>query len=111
MTPRGELKIASAFLATPDCLALAQLGHRLFQHFGVREQIIPDDGLDIPALAVGKTLRRCQRRRAAECERKQCGSEQAERRHLQNPLGESRFPKDFVTWLNLFLVVISSCYF
>src|SRR5258708_4494695 len=64
-------------------LALAQLCHRLFQHFGMRQQIIPDDGLDIAALAVGETLRRCGRRRAAECEREQCGSEQAERRHWQ----------------------------
>ena len=74
--PRGELKIFSAFLPTRlhvslgGGLALAQFGHRLFQHLGVGEQIIPDDGLDIPALAVRETLRRCSRGRAAECERK-----------------------------------------
>ena len=64
-------------------LALAQFGHGLFQHLGMREQIVPDDGLDVAALAVGKTLRRCGRRRAAEREREQGGSEQAERRHWQ----------------------------
>jgi hypothetical protein len=63
-------------------LALAQFGHRLFQHLGMGDQIILDDGLDIAALGVGKTLRRCSRR-AAKGEREQCGSEQAERRHWQ----------------------------
>ena len=38
-------------------LTLVQFGHRLFQHLGMGHQIVLDDGLDIRALAVGKTLR------------------------------------------------------
>ena len=69
-------------------LALAELGHRLFQHLGMLEQIIPDDGFDIAALDVGKTLRGGRRRRPAECEREQGGGEQAERAHGQILLDE-----------------------
>ena len=97
MTPRGELKIVSAFLATLGFmllgfgggLALAQFGHRLFEHLGMRDQVIPDDGLDVAALGVGEALRRSGQRRAAEREREQGGSEQAERRHWQILLARS----------------------
>ena len=58
-------------------LALAQFGHRLFQHFGMGEQITADDGFDVATLAVGETLRRRGGRQAAEREHKQCGSKQA----------------------------------
>ena len=96
MTPRGELKIVSALagdarfvlLVFGGGLALAEFGHRLFQHLGMGDQIVPDDGLDVAALAIGKALRRSGRRHAAEGEREQQrGNEQAERRHWHNPLG------------------------
>ena len=47
------------FLGLGGGLALAEFGHRLFQHLGMREQVIPDDRLDLAALAVGEALRRC----------------------------------------------------
>jgi len=59
----------------------------------MRNQIASDDLLDIAALGVGKALCRGGLRRAAKREREQGGSEQAERRHWQIPLGESRFEK------------------
>jgi len=62
-------------------LSFAQLRHGLFQHLGVRDEIALDDGLDIALLGIGKTLRRCGRRRSAKRQREQCGSEQAEGRH------------------------------
>ena len=51
---RGDARFM--FLGLGGGLALAQFGHGLFQHLGMREQIILDDGLDIAALGVGKTL-------------------------------------------------------
>ena len=75
-------------LGLGDALALAQLGHRLFQHLGMLEQIFADDLLDIAALRVGETLRGGRRRRPAECEREQGGGEQAERGHWQILLDE-----------------------
>ena len=65
VTPRGELKIVSAFLVMLGFmllgfgggLTLVEFGHRLFQHFGMRDQIILDDGLDVAALGIGETLR------------------------------------------------------
>ena len=69
-------------------LALAEFGHRLFEHFGMGDQVIPDDGLDVAALGVGEALRGSRQRRAAEREREQGGSEKTERGHRQILSGE-----------------------
>src|SRR6185437_5139374 len=74
-------------------LPLVQFVDRLLEDFGMRSQVASDDLLDVAALGVGKALRRSGRRRAAKREREQGGSEQAERRHWQIPLGESRLGK------------------
>ena len=47
-------------------LALAQFGHRLFEHLGMGDQIVPDDALDVAALDVGEALRGSRQRRAAK---------------------------------------------
>src|SRR3984957_16430390 len=70
----------------------------------MRDQVIPDDGLDVPALAVGKTLRRCGRH-AAQSEREEGGGEQTERRHWQIPLVKSGIPNNGGR-LDLFLVAL-----
>ena len=62
-------------------LTLAEFGHRLFEHFGMCDQVIPDDGLDIAALGVGEALRRSGDRDAAERHSEQGGNERAERGH------------------------------
>ncbi|MEH2498141.1 hypothetical protein V1294_004620 [Bradyrhizobium sp. AZCC 1678] len=62
-------------------LTLAEFGHRLFEHFGMRDQVIPDDGLDVAALGVAEALRGSGHRRAAERESEQCGDEKTERGH------------------------------
>jgi hypothetical protein len=97
-TPRGELKIAPrsgdagfVLLGFGGGLALAQFGHRLFEHFGMRDQVVLDDGLDLAALGIGEALRRSGQRRAAQREREQGGSEQAERRHWQILMRRSGF--------------------
>src|SRR6185437_2731047 len=69
-------------------LALAQFAYGFFQHLGMRHQIVLDDRLDVSLLGVGKTLRRCGRRRGAQDQREQAESKQAlderaERRHWQ----------------------------
>jgi hypothetical protein len=64
-------------------LALVQFIHRLFEHFGVRDQIIPHDGFDIAALRIGKILRGSGQRRSAEREREQGGGEKTKREHRQ----------------------------
>src|SRR6185436_4602536 len=62
-------------------LPLAEFGHRLFEHFGMRDQVLTDDRLDIAALLVGEVLSGGGQRRAAECERKQRWDKKTERRH------------------------------
>jgi hypothetical protein len=89
VTLRGELKIASALLGDAGFvlggfrrgLTLAELVHRLFEHFGMRDQVIPDDGLDVAALGVVEALRGSGHRRAAERQGEQCGNEKTERGH------------------------------
>src|SRR5882724_5699803 len=88
-------------------LALAQLVHRLFEHFGVRDQIIPDDGLDVAALSVGEAFRRDGDRRAAKREGEQGRDEQTERRHLTNSSGETGSPWSWYSGsVYLFLVAL-----
>jgi hypothetical protein len=64
-------------------LTFVEFGHRLFEHFRMRNQIIPDDGLDVAALGIGETLRGSSKRCAAERERQQCGSKKTERKKTE----------------------------
>ena len=65
-------------------LPLAQFVHRLFKHFGMRDQVVADDGLDVAALGIGEALGRSGQRRAAEGEREQGGGEETERGHCKS---------------------------
>jgi hypothetical protein len=47
----------------------------------MRDQVIPDDGLDVATLGVGEALRGSGHRRAAERHSEQCGNEKTERGH------------------------------
>jgi hypothetical protein len=62
-------------------LALAELVHRLFEHFGMRDQVLANDLFDVAALGVVEALRGSGHRRAAQRQGEQCGNEKTERGH------------------------------
>src|SRR5262249_3340272 len=64
-------------------LALSELVHRLLEHLGMRDQVVPHDRFDIAALGVRETLCRNGDGRAAKREGEQGGDEQTERTHWQ----------------------------
>src|SRR5207302_10332605 len=64
-------------------LALGEFGHRLFEHFGMRDQVIADDGLDVAALGIGEVLGGRRQWRADQGYREQSGRKKAKRRHRQ----------------------------
>ena len=68
-------------------LPLGQFGHRLFEHLGMGDQVVPDDVLDVFALDIGEALRGSRQRRAARVmqtgDREQGGSKVTEQRHRQ----------------------------
>ena len=77
-------------------LALVQFGHRLFEYFRMRDEIVLHDGLDLAALTVGEGLRRGGR--CAERQREQSGREQAERGHMQFLLNRISLVVRVWTW-------------